>query len=217
MGHNYPLANAYAATHCMTGHPMTRPFLRLRPTGPQWPYSAALLREDEPRLSVSSNPHPGELASYADLDPPILVYQVTEVDPPAMDPRTQRLNPADVELIEQEWRQVWTVRDATEQEVAEFDEANRPPPRWTEFGAALQVSTPVNQLTMTALHQAPPLALGLAIGLSKAADGQPEAFLNSWSIARSLGMISPPLVDELAELGRGCDLPPTFVAALEAV
>ena len=190
--------------------------LRLHPTGPQWPYSVAQLRADEPRLSVSNNPHPAELASYAALDPPILLFVVKDVSPPAIDPRSQRLV-LGVELVDKEWRQVWSLRDATEQEIADFDEANRPPPRWVEFGAAVQVSAPVIQVVTVALQQLPPLGLGLAVGLGKSEDGKPASFLSSWTIARSLGMVTPEIAAELAELAQDFDLPASFVAALVAV
>jgi hypothetical protein len=177
----------------------------------------AQFRADEPRLSVSSDPHPGELASYAALDPPILLYEVSEVSPPAIDPRLQRLLPVQVELVDNEWREVWIARDATEQEIADFDEANRPPPRWVEFGAAVQVSVPVIQLMTVALEQLPPLGLGLAVGLGKAEDGKPASFLSSWTIARSLGMVTPEIAAELAELAQNFNLPASFVDALVAV
>jgi len=190
--------------------------VRLRLNGPQWPYSVAQLRADEPRISVSSDPHTAELASYATLDPPILVFEVIEVEPPA-NTRLQRLMPVEVKLADKEWRQVWSFRNATEQEILDFDEANRPPPRWVEFGAAVQVSAAVNQLMTVALQQLPPLGLGLAVGLGKAADGEPASFLSSWTIARSLGMVTPEVAAELAELAQDFDLPASFVAALVAV
>jgi hypothetical protein len=176
----------------------------------------AQLRADEPRLSVSRDPHPGELVSYAALDPPILLFVVSEVSPPAIDPRSQRLVNG-VHLVDNEWRQVWSLRDATEQEIADFDEANRPPPRWVEFGAAVQVADPVIQLMTVALQQIPPLGLGLAVGLGKAEDGKPASFLSSWMIARSLGMVTPEIAAEVAELAQDFDLPASFLSALVAV
>jgi hypothetical protein len=188
--------------------------LRLRPTGPQWPYSVALLRADEPRLSVSSNPHPGELDSYAALDPPILLYVVSEVSPPAINPRLQRLLPVQVELVDNEWRQVWSVRDATEEETAEYDAANQPQPSWVDFGAAVQISPAINQLIAAALQQLPGLGLGLAVGLGKVEDGRPANFLKSWGIAKQLNLITPQLVTEVTALAQQFDLPADFVAAL---
>lgn len=190
--------------------------LRLVPTGTQYPYSVAQLRTDEPRLSVSLDPHPGELASYAALEPPILLFRVAEVAPPAMNLRTQRLLPVDVELVDNEWRQVWSVRDATEEEIAEYDAANQPSPRWVEFGAAVQANPAINQLIGTALQQVPALGLGLGVGLGKAADGDARVFLSSWSIAKQLNLITPQLVAEVTALAQQFDLPANFVSSLIA-
>ena len=193
--------------------------LRLRHAAPQYPYSVQQLRVDEPRLSVSSDPHPGELATYAALDPPVLVFRVVEVAPPSINPRTQRLLPVGAELVEGEWRQAWTVRDATEQEVADYDAANQAPapsPRWVEFGGAVQASILINQLLGTALQQVPALGLGLGVGLGKAADGDARVFVSSWAIANAMGMISAALLAEVTGLAEQFDLPPEFVAALQA-
>lgn len=114
--------------------------LRLRHAAPQYPYSVQELRVDEPQLSISSDPHPGELATYATLDPPILVFRVVEVAPPPIDPRTQRLRPVGAELVEGAWRQAWTVRDATEQEVADHDAANQASPNYRGFWDAILTS-----------------------------------------------------------------------------
>lgn len=188
--------------------------LRLRLTGPQWPYSVAQLRADEPRLSVSNDPHPGELASYAALEPAILLFRVTEVSPPAINPRTQRLLPVQAKLIDGAWQQAWQVRNATEQEIAEYDAANKPQPRWVEFGAAVQANPAINQLIGAALQQVPALGLGLGVGLGKAADGDARVFLSSWSIAKQLNLITPQLVAEVTALAQQFDLPADFVAAL---
>jgi hypothetical protein len=81
--------------------------LRLRPSGPQWPYSAAQLRADEPRLSVSSNPHPGELASYAALEPPVLLLTYAPTPQPEHDPALfQAVEVAPV-LVNGGWQQAW--------------------------------------------------------------------------------------------------------------
>ena len=193
--------------------------LRLRHAAPQYPYSVQELRVDEPQLSISSDPHPGELATYAALDPPIEVFRVVEVAPPSISPRTQRLLPVEAELVEGEWKQAWTVRDATEQEVADYDAANQPPPpspRWVEFGGAVQASVLINQLLGAALQQVPALGLGLGVGLGKAADGDARVFVSSWAIANAMGMVSAALLAEVTELAEQFDLPPEFVAALQA-
>ena len=186
---------------------MTNHILRLRPTGPQWPYSAAQLRADEPRLSISLNPHPGELASYAALEPPILLITYAPTPPPEHDPALfQAVEIAPV-LTDGAWRQAW--------ELVEMPPVT-PQPRWVEFGAAVQGRPDINQLLGAALQQAPALGLGLGVGLGKAADGDARVFLSSWSMARTLGLISPELLAAVKAMAEQFDLPADFVEALGA-
>ena len=136
--------------------------LRLRSDGPQWPYSVARFKQDEPSLSISDNPHPGELATYAALDPPIRVFQVADVPPPEIDARTQRLLPVGVEQVGGAWRQVWTWRDATEQEIEEYDATNQPPPpppNWTAYREGLRDPRYVN-IVAAALESTPKAKYG---------------------------------------------------------
>jgi hypothetical protein len=182
-------------------------FIRLRPTGPQWPYSAAQLRADEPRLSVSSNPHPAELASYAALDPPILLIAYAPTPQPEHDPALlQAVEIAPVQ-VNGAWQQAWDL-------VAIPPIAPRP--RWVEFGAAVQASPAINTLLGAALQQAPALGLGLGVGLGKAADGDARVFLSSWSMARTLDLVSAELLAAVKAMAEQFDLPADFVEALGA-
>jgi len=183
------------------------PILRLRPTGPQWPYSAAQLRADEPRLSVSSNPHPAELASYAALDPPILLIVYARTPQPDHDSSLFQAVEVDPVLINGAWRQAW--------ELVELPTVT-PQPRWVEFGAAVQASPAINTLLGAALQQAPALGLGLGVGLGKAADGDARVFLSSWSMALALNLISAELLAAVQALAEQFDLPSDFVEALGA-
>jgi len=186
---------------------MTNHILRLRLTGPQWPYSAVQLRADEPRLSVSNDPHPAELASYAALEPPILLIAYTPTPPPEHDPSLSRAVEIDPVLVDGAWQQAW--------ELVELPPA-APQPRWVEFGAAVQGSPAINQLLGAALQQAPALGLGLGVGLGKAADGDARVFLSSWSMARTLGLVSAELLAAVQALAEQFDLPEDFVEALGA-
>jgi hypothetical protein len=183
------------------------PILRLRPTGPQWPYSAAQLRADEPRLSVSSNPHPAELASYAALEPPILLIAYSPTPPPEHDPSSSRVVEIAPVLVNGTWQQAW--------ELVALPPA-APQPRWVEFGAAVQSDEAINQLIGAAFAIKPALGLGLGVGLGKAEDGRPANFLSSWAIARYLGLISPELLAAVETMAEQFDLPADFVEALGA-
>ena len=184
---------------------MMAPLLRLRPTGPQWPYSAAQLRADEPRLSVSNNPHPAELASYAALQPPIVLITYNPTPQPEHDPALFQANEVAPVFINGNWQQAW--------ELVELPPI-APQPRWVEFGAAVQSDPAINQLLGAALQQAPALGLGLGVGLGKAADGDARVFLSSWSMARALGLISPELLAAVEAMAVQFDLPADFVEAL---
>jgi hypothetical protein len=184
---------------------MTSHILRLRPTGPQWPYSVAQLQADEPRLSVSNDPHPAELASYAELEPPILLISYSPTPQPDHDPALFKAVETMPVQVAGAWQQAW--------ELVELPPIE-PQPRWVEFGAAVQSSPAINSLLGAALQQAPALGLGLGVGLGKAADGDARVFLSSWSIARTLGLISPELLAAVEVMALGFNLPSDFVTAL---
>jgi hypothetical protein len=181
--------------------------LRLRPTGAQWPYSAAQLRADEPRLSISLDPHPGELASYAALEPPILLLTYSLTPKPEHDPDLFEAVEVAPVLVAGTWQQAW--------ELVELPPI-APQSRWVEFGAAVQASPAINTLLGAALQQAPALGLGLGVGLGKAADGDARVFLSSWSMALALNLISPELLAAVEAMAEQFDLPEDFVEALGA-
>jgi hypothetical protein len=85
--------------------------LRVRDSIPQWPYTVAMLQADEPRLSISQQPHASELAALATLDPPVLVYKVQPSPPPAYNQAAQRVVQIMPELVEGQWQQRWGVED----------------------------------------------------------------------------------------------------------
>jgi hypothetical protein len=86
--------------------------------------------------------------------------------------------------------------------------------QWVQFGSAVQASEAINQLLGTALQQLPALGLGLGVGLGKAADGDARVFLDSWSMARGLGLISDQLLAGVLSMAQGFDLPAAFTEAL---
>ena len=198
--------------------------LRLRPDGPQWPYSVAQFRADEPQLSISNDPHPGELASYAALDPPILVFKVADVAPPPIDPRTQRLLPVGVEQVDGAWRQAWPVRDATEQEIADYDAANQPPPPppdFVAFNEALLTENGFEAVWSAVLNIEPMLAIAMPAYLETfRTNGDPSQYLIS--ISKAIALLETDeqrqyIVSELLDLSLRCNLPSDFIAALQTL
>jgi hypothetical protein len=107
--------------------------IRINDSTPQWPYSEGQLRIDEPRLSLSYELPNRELASLSSLDPPVLVYRKVQVDPPTVDPRTERLAEVHPVEIDGVWTQQWEVTAATEEEIAAWDAANAPQPDYIAF------------------------------------------------------------------------------------
>jgi hypothetical protein len=186
---------------------MIRLLLRLRPEGPQWPYSVAQFRADEPQLSISSDPHPGELATYATLDPPILVFRVQPVDAPEHDPathRAQEITPVDVDG---QWQQAW--------ELIEIPPAP-PTPDWGTFKSGLLTSADVAQIMSSARAAGcEPAVSALPVALQKAEGGNPAEFATCWGLVVAASGASPEALAALVAAAEDCHLPAEFVAALQ--
>jgi hypothetical protein len=90
-----------------------------------------------------------------------------------------------------------------------------PQPRWLEFGAVVmglaEVKALVNQAV--ALGETP-LAMGLAVGLGKAADGESRVFLGAWHQAVAGGLVPAELITQVQALAVAFDLPAEFIAGL---
>lgn len=182
--------------------------LRVRDSVPQWPYSRSQLAADEPRLSISAQPHAGELALMATLDPPVLVYQVQPAEQPTYDPLTQRVEQVMPEPVNGQWLQRWEVVNLPPAPLQE------PEPQWVAFGATLVADAAVNGLVATARDNAPVLHLMLGVGLGQAAQGDLQTFGAAWAAARGAGMVSPELIEHMQELAVGFNLPAEFIAGL---
>ena len=179
-------------------------FLRLNPL--RWPYGLGQLRTDEPSRSFSISPSTAELAEYD-------VFPVQPAPQPTYDPATQRVEEVTPIQDGDTWQQQWAVVPLTTEEQATYYRATHPP-RWLEFGAAIQAEPAINSLLGTALNIAPALAMGLSIGLGKAADGDSRVFLQSWQQAQLLGLITPELAALIHQQAITSDLPNEFVQAV---
>lgn len=78
----------------------------------KYPYSAMQLRLDNPQTSFPANPTDTLLADY-------LVYPVIAVERPVYDPMTQNLSEGVPLLKDGVWTQVWSVSEATPEEIAQ--------------------------------------------------------------------------------------------------
>ena len=169
-------------------------YLYALPSGPPRPYPR---QDDEPVVGLDT-------AVFA-------VLRVQQDPEPEHNSSTEYLAPQEIitlgepeGLLLRTW-QVLPIPPAPEQA------------RWVEFGAAVQASTAIKQLMLAAFQQQEiPLAMGLGVGLGKAADGDARAFLSSWSMARGLGLIPDELLTGIASLAQQYQLPADFIAALTA-
>jgi hypothetical protein len=174
-------------------------------TTSDYPCSLWQVRQANPNVSFPANPTDEDLAPFG--------YANVQLTPqPSYDTRTTRMEEAapepDAEGI---YRQQWTVRPATDEEIAAYDAANAPQPEWMEFGIELAMHPGV-----TALYAAipGPVANGLSIGLSEAGKGDPRLFAGLWGRLMATGAIQPELLSGIAALAAQHHLPAEFVAAL---
>jgi len=169
----------------------------------EYPYSLWDLRKDHPNVSFPESPSDDDLAAFG-------VFPVASTPPPTCDPRTERpVESAPVYHESGQWRQSWTVRLATAEEIEAYDVANAPTPQWMQFGIAMATMPEVSQL-FELLPSA--ISSALSVGLSEAAKGDARLFLGLWQ------QISVHVDKELrsAIIGTAteCCLPAEFVAGL---
>lgn len=183
--------------------------IRVTETGTVWPYSLERLRVDEPARSFSASPSDAELAWYG-------VFRVAPRSRPDHDP--SQVKPVEVApaLTDGQWQQQWELVPLTDAEKEAYCRAAHPP-RWLEFGAAVQGMAQVNSMLAAALDAAPALAMALSVGLGKAADGDSRVFLSAWQAVRGQGLVSAELTQGLQLMATQHDLPPEFVAGLGEV
>ena len=175
-----------------------------------WPYSFQQLRQDEPHLSISSAPHAGEIASWRELNPPVEIIEYRPTIPPEpSDPRTERFEASEPIETPDGWFQSWTYRPATAEEIAAYDLANLPPPRWGEFSMAL-VQRPEVSSFLAALPLAVSQALSIALS-DIARGGSPEMFCQLLEMYR----MPEDLTAKARELATAHDLPQSFVETLK--
>lgn len=133
---------------------------------------------------------------------------------PEYDQRTQRLEEGTPILMDDRYQQVWQLRPATEEELAAWDVAHAPEPRWIEFSTALMTDPGINAMLGSVLAAAPAIYGGLTVGLSEVSKGAPQLFLNAWSSAKTVATIDPAVVVSLQAMAAAHDLPVTFREAL---
>lgn len=169
------------------------------------PRSLWQLRQENPNVSFGAEPTDEDLAPFdhAWLHPS---------PQPTHDIRTERLEEASpAQGDDGRWYQSWTVRPASEQEIADFDRATAPAPDWVGFAVGLTLDPHIqgwiNHLPQT-------IASGLAIGLSEVSKSNPGMFLRLWAELAPNIPAAVPMV--LATLAAQHHVPPDFIGALSA-
>ncbi|MBU6250961.1 MAG: hypothetical protein KGO47_07345 [Cyanobacteria bacterium REEB417] len=195
--------------------------LRLRPDGPQWPYSIAQLRVDEPQLSISAAPHAGEIASWLELEPPVVFIEPSPTDPPPYDPTTHRVQEAmPIQGDDDVWHQAWELIELPPPPEPE------PQPDWAQFRQAL-ISENGYAGAFAAIGSVNPMLTGpLPARLDRFEfEGQWQPFLDSLSIALAALPTDPVdpsftaghIAMELLALAGRCNLPMPFREALQVL
>lgn len=190
---------------------MTLPSLiRIRPDGFQWPYSVAQLRADEPRRSISNNPHDEELAALATLDPPVVVIRPIPTDPPSYDAATQELAEGPPVEVDGQWIQAWQV-------------INLPPAPpvadWAGFASWLYAYEPIGLAMGMARASTDPLgepvATALPAVMQEGRAGNLRAWAEAWGQFRLASQLQPEAAAPILAKAVECHLPADFIAATQ--
>lgn len=171
-----------------------------------YPCSLWQVRQANPNVSFPVNPADEDLApfGYANVYPTL--------QPTDYNPRSERIEEVTPEPdADGIYHQQWAVRDATDDEIADYDLATAPAPDWAGFAVALILDPPI-QAWFNALPQA--IANGLSIGLNEVSKSNPGMFLRLWSELTPTIPAAVPLA--LATLAEQHHLPSDFIGALSA-
>ena len=89
-----------------------------------------------------------------------------------------------------------------------------PTPRWVDFSAAIMAMPAINVMLGAVLQAAPGLYGGLVVGLQNASEGDSRVFLNSWSSAIAMTLVSEDLIATVQGVATEYDLPEAFINSL---
>lgn len=191
-----------------------------------WPYSEAQLLADNPNVSFRVNPSAEDIA-------PFDAFWVTDTEQPASDPRSERVEEVEPAYDENSWRQQWRIRAATPEEVAVYDELNRPPPNWPAFQAELLQSATfaaarigARQIVESELPTAEGVRRQRLLRASTAlsaidaavlgAANDQEPFITAWLYLRQARLVSLEVATGMTQIASACSLPLGLIRALGA-
>lgn len=173
----------------------------------KYPFSRSDLSITFPNVSFPPSPTADDLA-------PFDVFPVATTPRPA-DTRDERAVEGDPVLTDAGWQQVWTTRPATAEEIAAYDEANRPAPDWAAFKSAALTSPALNSVLAQAFATVPVAAAALVPSLLRAEGNGVGDFAVAWSAIYRAVPVPPEVITGFQQLATASHLPAEFVGSLE--
>jgi hypothetical protein len=194
-------------------------FLRSVPFQPVvYPYTlqqlqADILLETDGRLIINLTAD----LSFFTVEPYYLFPVFLVARPLPSIPRTKVVEEATPIFVGGQWVQVWSERDATPQEVADWDISNALIPDWPGFQLASMTAPLMNQIYVDCQSSVPCISAGIPSLIIQSAQGDLQALD---TLAEALGILflnatatRSELLDFLDEL-EVYNLPTSFTAAL---
>jgi hypothetical protein len=132
------------------------------------------------------------------------LFQVKLQPQPEHDPRLQICTQLPPAFVDARWVIGWSLRPATPEEIAEWDEANRPPPDWSSFAIEIN-QNPIVAAWRDALPIGP---FGLLVGGTAVASlGKPETLMAALAQLKASGALPEPVQQVLKEQATAKSLP----------
>lgn len=87
--------------------------------------------------------------------------------------------------------------------------------QWVQFGATLLRRPEINQLLAAAnANGVPAIPLGLASGLTEAADGDPRLFIDTWTLAKQSALVPDAVAALVRQIANEHNIAPAIVRQL---
>jgi hypothetical protein len=172
----------------------------------KYPFSRAELTAAYPNVSFAANPTPEDLAPF-DVHP-------VAATPRPVDTRTERAIEGDPMLTADGWQQVYSLRDATPDEIAAYDVLNASPPDWDGFKFSLLSNQEINAGLIASISIAPAATIGIVPSLINAESGKYGDFRAAWLTLRRCGALTKESADLVTALASECNLPDDFIRLL---
>ena len=176
-----------------------------------YPASLYEVRQANPNVSFPANPTDEDLAPFGYVN-------VHPTPQPSYDQRTERIEEATPEPdADGNYRQQWSIRPATDEEIAAYDIAHRPAPNWATFKTSALNSTTLNAIVAEAFQAAPVAAASLAPALLRAENYGAADFASAWTAICAAVPVPTEVIEGFQQVATDCHLPEGFLAALQPV